>query len=88
MGELPKLPRAWLSPCCFPCVVENKRVPNTIYGCFVRSVGEFERLCIYRGHIWAGFVSTTAEPMKFPFLSQLDLPHQGFLEYKAFPVPS
>ena len=55
MGELPKLPRDWLSPCCFPRVVENKRVKKTIYGRFVGSTGEFKQMYIYRGHIWAAF---------------------------------
>ena len=88
MGELPKLPRDWLSPCCFPRVVENKRVKNTIYGFFAWSTGEFEDLGIYRGHIWAGLIFTTAEPMRSPSLLQLNFLYQGFLECRTFPGSS
>ena len=88
MGELPKFPRDWLSPVLISRVVENKRVKNTIYGPFIRSIGEFRHLCIYRGHIWAGLVFTTVEPMKFPFLWQLDFLYQGFLEERISPDSS
>ena len=51
-------------------------------------LGEFGHLSIYRGHIWAGFVITSAESMKSPFLSQPDFLYQGFLEERISPDSS
>lgn len=63
MGGIAKItPVIGFPPCCFPLVFENKRVKRTIYGRFVRSIGGFDHLPIYMGHIWAAFYLRLQNP--------------------------